>query len=1087
MSTWIGTSNVWNLASNWQDPAQIPSSSDSVTIGSSPNNPVISGSAVAATLQINAATLTIGGNQNSTLTVGGNITNTGTIALAGGQYSAGLDLVVAGQVLGALTLSGGGAVTLTDSANNTIVAGPDGVTLTTNNTISGAGSFGNGSAIALVNQATGIVDATGTNNQLVLYMTQTATNSGLIEDTGSAGLEIYRTTIDSSSGGLIAAVGAGTHVDLAGATLIGGTLSTSGGGVIQTLGSGNVLFGVTNNGSVQVNDGTTLTLRGAITNLLGSIAVNAGADQTYLDIDPTGATLAGPGLVTLSDSAHNVITGPAGAILTNLANVISGAGSFGQGTLTLVNVGVINATGTNNQLILQCGGGVTNTGLISDTGTAGLLILDTTVNSAGGGHLTAAEPGAHIDLEEADLQGGTLQTSGEGSQIDTIGQGNVLDGSASTVTNDGTVNIVDRTSLELIGTIDNTATIALNATTDTTELTIGQTGATLTGAGHVTLSDATGNTLAGQTSTAAFVNQDNTITGAGEFVDMTLTNAGIIEATFADNALTLNTGNAIANNGFLEADGGTLIIDDAVTGIGAQVIAAAGTLKLAGASDGEGVTFVGVDDSLILDQPTNFALTGAIAGFVAGDVIDFASLHYQASYEAVWYATTTGGTLQIIDSANANAVVATLAFLGSYSGEAFGLASDGTAGTDVEIAEAPYATPAAGDVLFTGVTGRSYSAYEQLYSNGTYEGIDFFYTDVSGQPYSAYAYDYSAGNDFIGSKFFYTTVPTGANYTGYEYDYDGGNHVTRIDFTGVTGVAYSSYEYDFVGGVYDGAKFEFTTVPSGATYSSYETDYNFTDAFIGDKFFFTNLPGQSYTGEEEDFDANGALARVLLTGVTGQAYSSLEEDFSAGTYTGYKAYYTGITGQSYTGVEVDVSATNQLEKVVYTGMSGTPYSSVEEDYSSGALTDVIYDFTNVTGASAYAFQVEDNSSGIAQQEIYDNNDGSHTIIGLGAAGQTFTSIADDTFTGGGANETFVFQPIYGSDTIMDFYQYTSGATHDTISLSTSEFANFAAVLSGAQNVGVNTVITATNGDTLMLATLNTSTLATLSADFTFHA
>lgn len=99
----------------------------------------------------------------------------------------------------------------------------------------------------------------------------------------------------------------------------------------------------------------------------------------------------------------------------------------------------------------------------------------------------------------------------------------------------------------------------------------------------------------------------------------------------------------------------------------------------------------------------------------------------------------------------------------------------------------------------------------------------------------------------------------------------------------------------------------------------------------------------------------------------------------------------------------------------------------------------------------------------------------------------YNSIADDTFTGGGASETFVFQPIYGSDTITDFYQYTSGATHDTISLSTTEFANFAAVTGAATNVGGNVVITAADGDMLTLSNLNTSTLAGLSADFTFHA
>jgi hypothetical protein len=347
-----------------------------------------------------------------------------------------------------------------------------------------------------------------------------------------------------------------------------------------------------------------------------------------------------------------------------------------------------------------------------------------------------------------------------------------------------------------------------------------------------------------------------------------------------------------------------------------------------------------------------------MAGFAAGDVIDFTALAYKASYEAVFYATTTGGTLQIIDTANSNAIVATLDFSGSYSGEAFSSASDSAVGSNIGIAAAPYATPAPGDILFTGVSGQSYSAYEEIYSTGTYEGVDLFYTKVTGQPYSAYAYDYSAGNDFIGSKFFYTTVPTGANDKGYEYDYDGGGHVTRLDVTGITGAAYSAYEYDFVGGMFAGSKFTFTSVPSGATYSSYELDYNSADVFSGDKFFFTDISGQSYTNEEADFDANGALARVLLTGITDQAYSSLELDFSAGTYEGYKAYCTGITGQSYTGVEVDVSATNQLEKVVYTGMSSTPYalsaesySSVEEDFSGGVLSGEIYDFTNVTGAS----------------------------------------------------------------------------------------------------------------------------------------
>jgi hypothetical protein len=298
-----------------------------------------------------------------------------------------------------------------------------------------------------------------------------------------------------------------------------------------------------------------------------------------------------------------------------------------------------------------------------------------------------------------------------------------------------------------------------------------------------------------------------------------------------------------------------------------------------------------------------------------------------------------------------------------------------------------------GEILVEDVSGQPYSDYEIVNNNGVYEGTNLFYTNVSGQPYSGFAHDYSAAGAFIGSQFYYTGVANQA-YLDEEIDYSAAGQVTRQFFDGISGAACSSYEYDYVGGVFAGSKFTFTTVPSGATYSSYELDFDYSNTFVGDKFFFTNITGQSYTGEEEDFDADGALTRVLITGVTGQVYSSLEEDFSAGTYTGYKAFYTGITGQSFINEEVDVSATNQLEKVVYSGLSSTPYSSVEEDFSAGALTGEIYDFTNVTGHSYYAYQVDENASGIAQQEILDNNDGSHTIIGLGAANQTFNTDSD---------------------------------------------------------------------------------------------
>ena len=380
-----------------------------------------------------------------------------------------------------------------------------------------------------------------------------------------------------------------------------------------------------------------------------------------------------------------------------------------------------------------------------------------------------------------------------------------------------------------------------------------------------------------------------------------------------------------------------------------------------------------------------------------------------------------------------------------------------------------------------GFTFAANSAYQQLFDGGVYAGVDYFFIPTAGQVYSSYEYTYSAGGDYIGAKFFYTGITSQA-YKDEEVDYDGGGNVARLAFADVTGASYSSYEYDYVGGVFAGSKFTFTDVPAGATYTSYETDYDQASAFTGDKFFFTGITGQSYTGEEEDFDASGELSRVMITGVSGQGFSSLEEDYNAGTYTGYKADYTGITGQSYTGEEVDVSAAGELQKVVYTGMASTPYSSVEQDYSAGAVTDTVYDFTNVAGATYYADQVEQNVQGQLVQTTFDLNDGGHTIIGA-QNGLTIASLGDDKITGGGSGETFVFNALYGHDTITDF---AANESSDMISLPMSEFANFGAVQAAATVSGGNLVISAADGDTLTLKGV-TALPNSLSADFTFHA
>src|ERR1700712_3454729 len=113
---WIGLSGAnWNISTNWT-PNGIPLSTDIIFIDAS-------GAAVATQTQnasgslsiASTASLTIGGSATGTLTISGNISNAGTITLAGSSS------VNASLRFGsALTLTGGGHVTLSDSANNTL-------------------------------------------------------------------------------------------------------------------------------------------------------------------------------------------------------------------------------------------------------------------------------------------------------------------------------------------------------------------------------------------------------------------------------------------------------------------------------------------------------------------------------------------------------------------------------------------------------------------------------------------------------------------------------------------------------------------------------------------------------------------------------------------------------------------------------------------------------------------------------------------------------------------------------------------------------------------------------------------------------
>ncbi len=186
----------------------------------------------------------------------------------------------------------------------------------------------------------------------------------MLEATNTGGLEILNTAVNNSGAidtdGTVLAAGAGAHVDLNGATIMGGVLATSGGGVIQTV-ADSALDGITygamkNTGTLLVADQTRLDLAGTINNT-GSILVDQESTTLSTTMRLTSPDRYAAGRRQGGDveqCAQPVIGNSASNTLVNVDNTISGAGEIGAAaSMFLVNQtkGVINANQTTALIV----------------------------------------------------------------------------------------------------------------------------------------------------------------------------------------------------------------------------------------------------------------------------------------------------------------------------------------------------------------------------------------------------------------------------------------------------------------------------------------------------------------------------------------------------------------------------------------------------------------------------------------------------------------------------------------------------------------------------------------------------------------
>ena len=234
------------------------------------------------------------------------------------------------------------------------------------------------------------------------------------------------------------------------------------------------------------------------------------ANNTELTIAGT-TTLSGTGNVTMSNNSANYITG--GGTFTN-AETIQGGGAIGNGNLTFVNNGTVDAN-QPTALTINANGGTTNTKTMEATAGGTLHLLDYTITNTGG-TILATGAGSVVSLDAVSISGGTLTSSAGGilESVDTWNS-NVPTLTGVTISAGSTLDIPNNDGLELgAGTITNKGTINLQSTSNNTELVIDG-NVTLASTGKVIMSANPNNIITG---TGTLTNQ-NTIEGEGNIGD----------------------------------------------------------------------------------------------------------------------------------------------------------------------------------------------------------------------------------------------------------------------------------------------------------------------------------------------------------------------------------------------------------------------------------------------------------------------------------------------------------------------------------------------------------------------------------------
>lgn len=541
------------------------------------------------------------------------------------------------DVIGTVTLTGSGTLTMSNNANNAIMgyAQSTPASLTNQITIEGAGTIG---AISAGNTFTnqGTVNANQTTPLILDSANGTVNNTGTLEATNGATLELENGTINNSGGTIHA--DPGSIVSLYTQTISGGTLTTSGTGKIEAvccLGY-STLDGVTVDGNFQWNSNNIGYLQGTITNNGEMTFYSPSGTNVVLDVNGA-VTLAGKGTLSSTNSNNSVMgyAQESGASLLNESTIegtMTITASNGN-TITNATHGTVYAEGPLT-IAIGSSGVFTNNGTLKVKKGSSMSI---TGGGPGGG-------GTFANFSGTTLTGGKYLVDGtlefDGADVVTNAASITLSGVTSLIMNQNGVNALGNFATN---TKTGSFTVMSGAmvTTQATSGNFTNAGKVTVGAGSEFEITAPVNSVGVYTQTAGTTTVDGTLYATGQ---MTIEAGNLYGKGTITNSLvssgSITAGDSATKPGVLspatytQNSGGSLTIPIGGTSVGTQY----GQLAVAGGASLNGTLNLKLIDGFVPTVGDNFIiLTGsAVSGMfskVNGTTIN-GSEHFTVTYNS---------------------------------------------------------------------------------------------------------------------------------------------------------------------------------------------------------------------------------------------------------------------------------------------------------------------------------------------------------------------------------------------------------------------------------------------------------------------